>query len=175
MTDFTASNGIILSPHPNGRIKIIYRDSSGREGDETWAGADDGVALREFFQHERDEELCRWRWPERPEFVVYPEGDAVRVLRESSGTNWYPVPRPINPVGTAADIQYQAAAAYFDAHPVKKPWHDAKPGEVWIVTVDGTDRALLVDPRQFTDGNLGYDFTDSGITAARRIYPEASA
>jgi hypothetical protein len=35
------------------------------------------------------------------------------------------------------DGRFHAARAYFAAHPQPKPWHAAKPGEVWELTFDG--------------------------------------
>lgn len=70
----------------------------------------------------------------------------------------------------------QAARAYFAAHPVRKPWEDAKPGEVWIVTDPTGEHAYLVDDEQFYDSarDYGLYFNDGMITAARRIWPEVS-
>ncbi|QIK61774.1 hypothetical protein G7068_00035 [Leucobacter viscericola] len=49
-------------------------------------------ALREFFQHERDTELGRWRWPEYPEYVVRKLPDSnpetVIVINESYGPSY---------------------------------------------------------------------------------------
>lgn len=48
-------------------------------------------AIREFFQHERDKELGRWRDPEYTHMVVYPlpiaAGVAVMAVDESSGVS----------------------------------------------------------------------------------------
>lgn len=163
MTEFTASNGVGVRVQGEGNY-LDYSDSG------PWLGLCGGritQALREFFVKETDDRLGRWRWPEKPDYVVYPEGDAVRVLREAAGTNWYPLYRPINPVSADAAIQYRIAAAYFDAHPEPKPWHDAKPGEVWIVRFDNDSKfgeEPVIVPRTGWDSNLD-------VVSAIRIWP----
>lgn len=143
------------------------------------------IALREFFQAERDEALGRWRWPENPTYVVYPNPDEafekmfgpnldLVILRELDGmTKGYV--RDEDQGGPPMDHRaghIAAARAYFEAHPERKPWSSAQVGEVWAVTIDGVERALLVDEEQFTDGNEGWYFAEPEITAARRIWPE---
>lgn len=134
-------------------------------------------ALREFFRAERDEELGRWRYPVDPEWVAI-EGERLPNRRTVVLVNERTLEREwlndlVMKSGEAP--KHEAARAYFEARPERKPWEDAKPGEVWAVTIEGTEKALLVDPDQFTDGNLGYDFDDSSITAARRIWPEVAS
>ena len=96
-------------------------------------------ALREYFQAERDEELGRWRDPENPDIVVYAlnmadgEDRCIWLLNELSGAAWFYWER----VGLPAP-----ARRYFDAHPdgePRKPWHDAKAGEYWLVNLEGAD------------------------------------
>lgn len=141
-------------------------------------------ALREFFLHERDTELGRWRWPEKPEYVVYPQpGGAVNVLRESLVDETGPgVEKGIGREkangwrSEAAGNFFAAARAYFAAHPVPKPWHEAKPGEVWVITTSnvGDEVAVLVTGAgrfRYSDGVL-MSLTSEQITDARRIFPE---
>ena len=100
-------------------------------------------ALRAFFQAERDAELGRWRDPENPNIVVYPipamndQGDgygrAVWVLDEAEMVS-----------RTVLDDRHSHSSAshYFAAHAdvePRKPWHDAKAGEYWLVTLEGAD------------------------------------
>lgn len=137
-------------------------------------------ALREFFQAERDHELGRWRWPENPDYVVYPLQriglDVVKVVHEFDG---YQVSFKSRTEAEhfPGSIPGHAAVAYFDAHNVRKLWYDAKPGEVWVVTEGDISEtyAYLVDDGQFYDSARDYalDFTDPAITAARRIWPES--
>lgn len=113
MSEYWASNGAVIRSSDAG----IYIDGS-ISGTRLFPS--DIAALREFFQHERDEELGR------------------------------------------------------------KPWHDAKPGEVWIITTSNVadERAVQVTPKgtfQYTDAiEFPQDFplTYAAITSGRRIWPE---
>ena len=97
-------------------------------------------ALRAFFQAERDQELGRWRDPEDPNMVVYPhptlnDDDRRRIwlFNELSGAAWLDWEHIASP---------GPARRYFAAHPdvePHKPWHDAKVGEYWLVTLEGAD------------------------------------
>ncbi len=92
------------------------------------------MALRAFFQEERDTELNRWRDPENPDMVCYAISDKnhVRVLDERKGTTCYFDRNDTNlrlfgPMGSTT-------IRYFEAHPLKNLWEDAKVGEYWLVT-----------------------------------------
>ncbi|MCK2034452.1 hypothetical protein [Microbacterium sp. KSW4-4] len=191
MDKFEASNGITVGTLADGRAEIVF---PGPTTDfpvvVTWARADEMDALREFFQHERDEELGRWRWPENPDYVVYPYTfdsprpgiRGVTVLAEEEPrllTVWEDNIDTIYGHSNYEDVRSaarEAARAYFEAHPERKPWEDAKPGEVWVVAEHGQpERAYLVDDSQFYDSSRDYalNFDDSLITAARRIWPES--
>jgi len=71
-----------------------------------------------------------------------------------------------------------ALREYFANEP--KPWHDAKPGEVWVLSIEGRPEG----PYTIWDNGLGemcayvgdahgWPVTDPAITAGRRIWPEA--
>ena len=92
------------------------------------------MALRAYFQEERDTELNRWRDPENPDMVCYAISDKnhVRVLDERKGTTCYFDRNDTNlrlfgPMGSTT-------IRYFEAHPPKNLWEDAKVGEYWLVT-----------------------------------------
>ena len=97
-------------------------------------------ALRAFFQAERDQELDRWRDTEKPNIVVYPRPDmgdvggrGVIVLDETTGDTSYEWERR---------AYSGSGLRYFATHPdeePRKPWHDAKAGEYWLVTLEGAD------------------------------------
>lgn len=111
MNEFTASNGYKVTP--NGDGANVYRGILS-----TPIYPDEMQALREFFQAESDERAGRWRWAERPDYVVYDTGDhaEVVVLDESTGCMenvWRGKERP----GT---YMHDAARAYFEAHPEPK-------------------------------------------------------
>lgn len=108
-----------------------------------------------YFQAEHDEKLGRWRWPENPHFVVYPAagyGHYVRVLNERDA--FLDV---VYRDGQGADTAGagEAARAYFDAHPERMPWADAREGEIWdldgqqYLAVIDTDGVTVVGPRFF--------------------------
>jgi hypothetical protein len=91
-------------------------------------------ALREFFRAEEDERLGRWRWPENPDYVVYPESDGLHaVLRESAGETTHRNGLAVH------DMEGQAARDYVTAHPDPKPaWHTTRDGDIWML--ERTDR-----------------------------------
>lgn len=76
MTEFTASNGITIATHrkdPALGFGIYLSDGcSSLDNSFDHLNGGEMQALREFFEHERDEALGRWRWPENPDCVVYP-------------------------------------------------------------------------------------------------------
>lgn len=140
--------------------------------------------LREFFQDERDEELGRWRWPENPEWIVYPRrpgfaplGDAdLLVINEVHGASMEYVAADDD--GTeyvgVDEAAAKAGRAYFEAHPEPKPWEDAKAGEIWVLTFPGgTFPATVRNDLLFYD-NYGNRLHLGRVSAARRIWPEAS-
>lgn len=141
-------------------------------------------ALSALALAERDEALGRWRWPENPDYVVYPEsgnhGDGLNVLHEPTAytTFFYPADLKISHGGGA---YASAAHAYFAAHPEPKPWHDAKPGEVWVLTVDsqefpwGVGAGVDLGKFIYAGGESNIPLTWHEITAGRRIWPEATA
>lgn len=184
MTEFTASNGIKVDIGDDERVHF----TGARVTSPVWLGDGEIQALREFFQHERDEELGRWRWPENPEYVVYghPSGDAT-VFREQMPVGGILYRRGDDVV----DMESQAARAYFETRPERKPWHDAKPGETWRLTVEGMSRlgmdltfnvigvtdhvqARFARP-QVSGEQMEYSIDSDAIVAGRRIWPEGDA
>lgn len=135
-------------------------------------------ALREFFQHERDKELGRWRWPENPDYVVYPSDDGgCTVFHEvTSGFIFFSDRTLVK--GTSE--KHRAARAYFEAHSEPKPWELAKPGEVWVLTISNRGEMEGNDAFEVTKGLIrfystiwgNYDLDSECIIAGRRIWPE---
>lgn len=178
MDEFKASNGATVSRDIAGGVK-----ATPPAGAIIWLPSMSATALREFFQHERDKELGRWRWPENPEYVVYrkpgaddEDGRAALVLDERTGV----APRRWER-GFDSGVFGQAARAYFDAHPEPKPWHNALPGEVWVITTAESEeiavRACIQNEKPTFEyiANVATKIgvTDEQITSGRRIWPES--
>lgn len=173
---FTASNGVKLdgyggltsAPLSEGRLEERAHE-----------------ARKEFYQHLRDKELSRWRWPENPNYVVYALEtpghtgsdyrectvvDERRGLRQEFGSDL--------PQCHGGEFR-EAARAYFAAHPDPKPWHDAKDGQLWLIRFSDfpeVDVSALVKGGRFVYNDhchAGIASTDDAtLVAARRIWPE---
>ena len=133
MDTFNTSNGNQVRMRETGVLGVSVAKNSLHD----WCVGSDGVVdLREFFQAERDTELGRWRWPDDPRYLVFPlkDDDEVRVLDENSGQS-AAIRRSSFRSGLTHTHFVGAALAYFDTRPEPKPWHDAKPGELWEVSV----------------------------------------
>lgn len=181
MNKYTASNGVKVLTLANG-LGFQYPNhpisSSGIHDAKV-------VALREFFQHERDEELGRWRWPENPDFVVYLDGHpsrrSVTIFVEKTGGIAIGMREDFLAATPDDGHDFRAAArAYFEAHPAPKPWHEATDGHLWLIRFDDfpeTDVSALVKGGRFIYNDHCHEgvaeLTDPMITAARRIWPES--
>ena len=133
-------------------------------------------ALREFFLHERDNELGRWRWPENPNYVVYPVPAGndpctiVEVLDESCGQSvQYPRVYFERHGNAPLSPEAIAARAYFAAHPEPKPWYGAQEGEAWAITVNGKEYPAIFQAGRFRDHAGLWSVVD--ISDARKIWP----
>lgn len=167
--EFIASNGIELHIHP--AMGSLVSNTGDFSTNETHV-----IALREFFQHERDKELGWWRWPENPNWIAIPSYDLNEVIVfNETRMDWEVVTIHREEEENWPAFQ-PAARAYFAAHPERKPWHDAKPGEVWLLTfLSGKQMIGLVE----YDGECfigeGQELTvikSTAFTAGRRIWPE---
>ena len=134
------------------------------------------AALREYFQHKRDQELGRWRDPENPDVFVYPDpvwddmnGRCVKVWDERTRENRFEWEKT---------TEYNTTARrYFEAHPEPKPWQNAEPGEVWVLEFTETPRytsgeAWVADDEEFWQGAIYVRKCDPEIVAGRRVWPE---
>ena len=127
---------------------------------------------------EWDEQCGRWRWQDGENFVVYPLGEGcVRVLDERTGVTWQVLNKEVNIDSGVPPLYRSAARDYFTAHE-PKPWHEAKPGEVWLLESWALETAQVVDGYS-TFRPWGVDVKSNGnargtITAGRRIWPEAA-
>ena len=174
-TKFTASNGVEIEPTENGCL------GTGGSIGQTFVGPKAVKALREFFQHERDRELGRWRDPVHPNFVVYRVvdlddnfGRAIQTLDETTGDTffyWEKLERPSEGIRGREVVN-----RYFAAHPETKPWDEAETGDIWELTgADGLKQAWV---RNGTGGWVSINapkvmyYDGRGVTAGRRIWPE---
>jgi hypothetical protein len=179
MNEYTASNGVrVVKGFDSGTWFTI--DMSTVDNTVKLAGVHVD-ALREFFRAEEDERLGRWRWPENEGYIVYPDArypHLVAVIDESTGMREV---RSKSKAGHKRDNFERAAAAYFDAHPEPKPWHNAGADEAWELTVNGDTGPFVTVLKpsgayHFRAGNGTEVIAESvQITAGRRIYPEGDA
>ena len=119
----------------SGRAVRVYEDGSLNFDTPGYLNPDAAFDAAEWFQAERDAALGRWRSRSNPDWVVYPQESPlqVRVVHERTGRGYlYDVDEPDR--FKSAAVSAQVALEYFGAHPVRQPWHDAKPGEFWRVT-----------------------------------------
>lgn len=165
--EFRARSGRTVSARSDG--SVLFGHANG------YLSPASVMDAEEFFQAKRDAELGRWRWPENPDYVVYRDtsGDAI-VFREQTPVGGILYRRGDDVV----DLESEAARAYFEAHPGRKPWQAAKPGEVWILsTADGENAAYSVMTVReagtvFESHEGRYSLDDADIEDARRIWPE---
>ena len=128
----------------------------------------------EWAQAKHDADLGRWRDPFDPHYVVYSEdgGDAARVLDERDGVTVV-ANRRVESTDTG---YYGAAFRFFEAHPERKPWHDARPEEVWLMGSGLHEFIALVGDDgkfRFADGS-DMALTEEFVTG-RRIWPEGAS
>lgn len=148
MSNFVASNGI--SVEINDDEQIIF-EVPNRPTSPIWVSNGEIDALREYIIAQEDKRLGRWRWPENPNYVVYPVGEGlVDVLRESGVSDQTRGPGREQGISREKAVEwdrdytqnfYKAARAFFDAHPEPKPaWCEAQPGEFWEITLHNEPR-----------------------------------
>lgn len=173
MTEYTASNGYTILARENATVDWWSSDRRHTGIIQVFTHSQVWQALREFFQHERDDALGRWRWPERPHYVAYARGaDSVRIIDERTGRA-----QEFDRYGESTWVMEDAANAYFEAHPERKPWEDAAPGEAWEITYTAlaspqvTKIAIRTDRNTWKTDVLEMEFNHA-ITSARRIWPE---
>ena len=180
MTDiFTASNGIEIEISQDGYL--LGKGDYGSGSTYATAGPEGIGALREYFQHERDTELGRWRDENDPDMVVYRNKDYACTLSERTGGRASFLRRDFDDVhGTLAnDPHARTARRYFAAHPEKKPWHGAKTGEVWLLDIEDdlnreTPAVVTGQPEFRTHLGVYFDLGSPQIVHARKIWPEES-
>lgn len=176
------TNGHEITKTETGGLHVSYPGMDSVSGHEPTVLKSGRVqSLREFFQDERDKELGRWRWPENPEYVVYlkeasevEQEPGVRVVHETSGRSRDIGRGVVGACDATVSLFGKAAQAYFDAHPVKKPWHDAKPGDTWVITTTlhrGEFAVIATTEGELQSANgFCYSPPDTSILSGRRIW-----
>lgn len=176
MNEYTASNGVRVEASGSG---LDISDPNFTEK-KTYVITAYTQALREFFQHEKDEELGIWRSAAHPGWTAIRKHKVVYFHHEDHERGFHFV------VGNDASLNAwswdlaEVAREYLDAHPEPKPWEDAKLGEVWLLTINDVKSAFYPSKsldRHFTPvapntGTTAIPFGWPEITAARRIWPE---
>lgn len=178
---FTDSAGRTLRIDADGNIwldpELVQERWKGEFPEGLGLGLESQTSLEEYFQFTRDAAFGRWRWPANDAFLVYPnrgpEG-SVLVIDETTGDRSW-VGRA-ETFGSSSDPLLQAARAYYasTADP-SKPWRNAKPGEIWAVTIRGREIAGKVDgDMEIRDEDEGdwLHLASIEITAGRRLWPE---
>lgn len=182
MEKFEAKNGLQIETDLGPVVRIWEGYARDKENNRlrgfSYLNDRDVEALREFFQHERDQELGRWRWPENPDMVVQADkgGERAWVMNErNQQINGWMWRCDLDLVTHHAQV-VAAARAYFAAHPEPKPWHEAVEGEVWLLMFPNSTQAWFVNGGYFQNVRTltNINKTDPGITAGRRIWPEVS-
>ena len=184
---FTASNGIPITTKVSGdgRSYLLGMTDAVTQA----IASEEGIkALREFFQHEKDEQLGRWRSSADPRWTAVRRMNVVYFQCED-GERSFSIAVGHGETQKAWAPELQAIAReYLEAHPEPKPWHDANPGEVWELTTTESGATTYVTTLGVGAGGeeVVYFFpadkptlpklgkTASILTAGRRIYPEVS-
>jgi hypothetical protein len=158
---FTASNGVEVVT-ANGHLQC--------DGWVAAVGSPAYEALTEFFLHQAG----LWVDPVTGSLVIRrknaddSDGRAIAVIM--NGVMHFVWDHCDN----RADLQ-EIKERYFEAHPERKPWHDAKPGEVWAFTLRDAKNEIvaMIDPT-IPGGSARTDYLHSpDIISGRRIWPES--
>lgn len=187
MNEYTASNEI--------QVRLDGHDLDFKRPDMAdWMGlcGDDVVdAVREFFQAQADERLGIWRSQSDPSWTgimdeaVDTEQTIVR-FQNADHARSFCISRDGNDLRRWSSDLQAIAREWLNAHPEQKPWHDAKPGEVWLLTLQSRGADVAAVARDMghvrfweiadADGDpMTWGTRSADITDARRIFPEVAS
>ncbi|GAA5198731.1 hypothetical protein [Microbacterium jejuense] len=178
MNEFTASNGVTVEWAGSDTSSTRWLSIGGNY---MWTDEDPDVsALREFFRAEEDELLGRWRSSEHPGFVahVHEGGLYVWVSKEVGGASTGAFYRDAVDTNNRRSEFARVARAYFDDHPVSKPWHDAKEGDIWVLDLIASGEApwQVVGQRfEHVQTGTARPLNDKSFREGRRIWTEETA
>lgn len=171
--EFRARSGRTVRSNEDGSVTF--------EGVRGYIGAEQVFDAQEFFQAQRDLDFGRWRCPAEPDWVAQ-EGErssdgrrTVRLFNESTFESFWLNSRVMDEVDNET-AKHRVARAFFEAHPERKPWQEARPEEAWLLTIDGKQWVATVD-RMLDFTTSAETFVNGSpdmvrITAGRRIWPE---
>ncbi len=170
--EFRARSGRKVQIRDNGTVTFDHANG--------YLSPETAMDAEEFFQYQRDLERGWWRWPENPTCVVkegepndFGRGRTVYVFDEESFDRFHFNER-VRDADGGTTIAHRAARAYFEAHPERKPWHNAKPEEVWVMSSGQHEFVAMVmaDGRfQFADGSFMH-VTEEFVDGRRIFTPE---
>lgn len=185
MEQYTASNGYRVELNDENDLTIKNADGENTLTHYGYLDDYDQLALREFFRAEEDERLGRWRWPDSPRYIVRRSDfdETYSYVFDEETFELWGINGFEDDTRDVPAIARDAARAYFDAHPEPKPWHNAKPGEVWAVRFGGAERETAMrvvvmaaiprfHPIDGPDDAMTYGLRSVDIVAGRRIWPE---
>ena len=145
---------------------------------ESYIERDVAEALREFFQAERDEELDNWRDPVLRNYVVSTlrrDTSVVAVHNEETYDRWFFTEAQTQ--GECAPELREAqrvAYKYFLSRRESQPWREAKPGDIWVITLeDGQSGPYRFgSSERFSHVTTGEVLDLRLIIHRKRIWPE---
>lgn len=123
-----------------------------------WIATAQVDAVKSMLQAERDEELGRWRDPKLSNYVVYKNTKLGKyiVLDETAPEIFtFDIDRDYN-LSLYCKVG-EVLQRYLDAHkPPRQPWHDAKHGEIWLLTFTDqfTDETHTIPAQVLTSGKF---------------------
>ena len=129
MNEYAASNGYTLKAS----IGSILVHNRGEEVAHA-LGKFSIEALREFFQHERDEERGLWRSPSDPTWTAVRRNTTIYFQNEDHERSFHFVPKLEASIQAWSSDLQALAYEYIKAHPERKPWQDATAEDVWVIT-----------------------------------------
>lgn len=164
MTEFTASNGTLIWRAATGRLTL---------GNYMWFTSSEESALREFFQHERDEERGIWRSHSDSSWTAVRRNTTIYFQNEDHERSFHFIPKLEASIKAWSPDLQSLAYEWIEAHPERKPWEDAEEGQVWIIAYNGREFPAIFQAGAFRDH--GGSWSADAITAARRIWPEEAS
>lgn len=172
--EFKARSGRMVKVGEDGSLSIDHKRG--------YLSPEVVMDAEEFLQAQRDLELGRWRCPTETDWVAREglrtaDGRTVVVVNERTLERFWFNER-VRDASEDVHLAHRVGRAYFEVHPERKPWQEAKPGEVWVLsTSDGHEDAFMVMAVRelgivFEADQFREPLDSPDITGGRRIWPE---